>query len=83
MKNIALIGMPGSGKTTFGKGLARILRCPFVDADDYLEKKEGRTIQSFFAESDKAFRDAGQVLLEPVLWNFYKFIGRGNVQLFK
>ena len=58
MKNIALIGMPGSGKTTFGKGLARILRCPFVDADDYLEKKEGRTIQSFFAESEKAFRDA-------------------------
>ena len=58
MKNIALIGMPGSGKTTFGKGLARVLCCPFVDADDYLEKKEGRTIQSFFAESEKAFRDA-------------------------
>ena len=29
-----------------------------MDADDYLEEREGRTISSFFAESEKAFRDA-------------------------
>lgn len=58
MKNIVLIGMPGSGKTTFGAALSRRLSLPFVDADDYLEKKEGRTIKNFFAESEKAFRDA-------------------------
>ena len=58
MKNIVLIGMPGSGKTTFGAALSRKLSRPFVDADDYLEKKEGRTIKSFFDESEKAFRDA-------------------------
>lgn len=47
MKNIALIGMPGSGKTTFGKGLARILRCPFVDADDYLERRKAGLFKAF------------------------------------
>lgn len=58
MKNIVLIGMPGCGKTTFGKALAERLSRPFVDADLYLEEKEQRTIKSFFEESEKAFRDA-------------------------
>lgn len=46
MRNIILIGMPGSGKTTFGKAIAERLGRPFIDADDYLEEKEGRTIAS-------------------------------------
>lgn len=66
MKNIVLIGMPGSGKTTLGMALAEKLRRPFVDADAYLEEKEGRTIQSFFAESEKAFRDAEERTIEDL-----------------
>lgn len=66
MKNIVLIGMPGSGKTTFGMALAEKLRRPFVDADAYLEEKEGRTIQSLFAESEKAFRDAEERTIEDL-----------------
>lgn len=66
MKNIVLIGMPGSGKTTFGMALSEKLRRPFVDADAYLEEKEGRTIQSFFAESEKAFRDAEERTIEDL-----------------
>ena len=57
-RNILIIGMPGSGKTTFGKGLAKRLQRPFLDADDVLEEREQRTIKSFFAESEDAFRDA-------------------------
>ena len=55
MRNIILIGMPGSGKTTFGKAIAERLGRPFIDADDYLEEKEGRTIASLFAISEDAF----------------------------
>lgn len=33
-RNVALIGMPGSGKTTAGRRLARLLGRPFVDLDD-------------------------------------------------
>ena len=58
MKNIVLIGMPGCGKSTFGKRLAKKLGRKFYDADDVLEAREQRTIKDFFAESEDAFRAA-------------------------
>ena len=57
-KNIVLIGMPGSGKTTFGKELARRLGRKFVDADDFLEALEGKTIKEMFAVGEDCFRAA-------------------------
>ena len=42
MKNIILIGMPGCGKSTLGRRLAGALHRSFVDADTYLEEKEGK-----------------------------------------
>ena len=32
---LVLMGVTGSGKTTIGRGLARVLNCPFYDADDF------------------------------------------------
>lgn len=64
MKNIVLIGMPGSGKTTFGKALARAFALCFYDADEVLECRENRTIKDFFAESEAAFREAETRTLE-------------------
>jgi len=58
MKNIILIGLPGSGKTTFGRALAGALGKNFIDADDYLVEKEGKTIPELFAVSEECFRDA-------------------------
>lgn len=58
MKNIVLIGMPGCGKSTLGKKIAAKLNLPFFDADEVLEEREERSIKSFFAESENAFRDA-------------------------
>lgn len=58
MRNIVLIGMPGSGKSTFGKKLAKYSNLSFYDADTVLEQREARTIKSFFAESEDAFREA-------------------------
>ena len=41
MKNIILIGMPGTGKSVVGRALAERLHCSFVDADDLIEDLKG------------------------------------------
>lgn len=51
MKNIILIGMPGSGKSTVGVILAKTLGLDFVDTDLIICKKEGRTLQSIIEDS--------------------------------
>lgn len=40
-KNIILIGMPGSGKTTVGKALAKMTNRPFYDTDDIIANEKG------------------------------------------
>lgn len=57
-QNIIIIGMPGSGKTTFGKALASRLGRPFYDADDVIVQQEGKTIPELFVISEDCFRDA-------------------------
>lgn len=57
-ENIIIIGMPGSGKTTFGKALAKRLNRPFFDADDVIVELEGKTIPQLFAISEDCFREA-------------------------
>lgn len=48
MKNIILIGMMGSGKTTVGQLLASRLKRPLVDTDVFIERQEGMTIPELF-----------------------------------
>lgn len=44
MKNIVLIGMPGTGKSVVGRALADRLGYTFVDADDLIVQATGRTL---------------------------------------
>jgi shikimate kinase len=48
--NIALIGMPGSGKSTIGFLLAQSLRTLFIDTDLIIQKAEGRSLQDIIKE---------------------------------
>ena len=45
MSNIIIIGMPGSGKSTFGKQLAEARRLDFVDTDTLIEERFGASLQ--------------------------------------
>jgi shikimate dehydrogenase len=56
-QNIALIGMPGCGKTTVGRRLARMTGRPFSDTDALIEATAGKSIPEIFAEDgEDAFR---------------------------
>jgi shikimate dehydrogenase len=58
MKNIVLIGMPGSGKTTIGKRLAEQTGMTFVDLDKEIERHAGMSINDIFARyGEPYFRD--------------------------
>ena len=54
---VVLIGMPGCGKTTFGKVLASELNYNFIDMDDYVEEISNKSIKDLFAESEDVFRN--------------------------
>ena len=65
-QNIVLIGMPGSGKTTVGKVLSRVLGKDFLDTDKIIEEKYGSAPSEIIREKgEQAFRDIeSQVCLE-------------------
>jgi len=52
---IFLIGMPGSGKTTLGKRLAKEMLMSFVDLDKEIERREGKSVQQIFAENGEDY----------------------------
>lgn len=56
-KSIALIGMPGCGKTSIGRHLAYKLNLPFYDIDEYIANKTGKTIKELFKSGEDYFRD--------------------------
>jgi len=56
-QNIALIGMPGCGKTTVGRTLAEAMGRPFTDIDELIETTAGKSIPTIFAEDgEETFR---------------------------
>jgi shikimate kinase len=56
-----LIGLPGSGKSTIGRRLAKALECPLLDTDTAIEERTGRTIAEIFAaEGESGFRQIEQ-----------------------
>ncbi len=65
--HVVLVGLMGSGKTTVGKKLARLVGHRFVDADVELEARTGRSVADWFAEGEDAFRDAEGALLASLL----------------
>lgn len=55
--HIILVGLPGAGKSTVGRALARKLGRPFLDFDLEIERRTGLPIQRIFAElGERTFR---------------------------
>ena len=57
LENVVLIGMPGCGKSTVGRALARRQGKAFLDLDRLIEERAGKSIPAIFAqEGEDAFR---------------------------
>ena len=57
-QNVVLIGMPGAGKTSSGRALARALGRPFVDIDEVVATEQGRSAAQIIREDGEGrFRE--------------------------
>ena len=64
---ICLVGLPGSGKSTLGRQLARRLGVAFLDSDHVIEERIGYPIRTFFErEGEESFRDLEQSTLDEL-----------------
>ncbi|WIW00142.1 MULTISPECIES: shikimate kinase [Roseateles] len=72
---ISLVGMPGGGKSTVGRQLARQLGVRFVDSDTEIEARIGEPIRAFFDRSgEAAFRDIESQVLNELLAREGEFV---------
>ncbi|MBN8826110.1 MULTISPECIES: shikimate kinase [unclassified Spirosoma] len=79
MKNIFLIGMPSSGKSTLGKRIADALHYRFVDTDKVIVREEGRSIADIFAQSGEAyFREVERRVLRTIQPGSSKVVSTGG-----
>lgn len=67
MKNVVLIGMPGSGKSTVGVLLAKALGYGFLDIDLVIQQQEGALLQNIMdTRGVEAFLDAEEKAVRSV-----------------
>ncbi len=77
-KNIYIVGMPGSGKTTFGSKLAEYLRRPFVDLDRHIEAHTKKTIKDIFDGGESHFREIETQVLRSLSGSMENVVSLGG-----
>lgn len=79
MKNIFLVGMPSSGKSTLGKELARSLGYSFTDMDKLIETREQKSIADIFSsKGEEYFRELEKKILRTIQPNESTVIATGG-----
>lgn len=65
---VFLTGLPGAGKTHWGRTWAEAYGWNFIDLDEFIEYREGRTVEAIFANSGEAvFRDLERQALHELI----------------
>lgn len=78
-QHLFLIGMMGSGKSTVGKLLARELAYDYIDLDDAIVQKAGKSIEDIFREDGQdAFRMWEKITAEELELNKATVIATGG-----
>ena len=67
---ISLTGFMGCGKSSVGRRLSELLCCPFIDLDDVIVEREGRSIPEIFAtDGEAAFRAIEAQTLKKIVYH--------------
>ena len=78
-KNLVLVGMMGSGKSTIGKVLSNKLKLNFIDTDSEIEKIENTSIKNIFeTRGEKYFRKLEEKIVLEKLVDGNKVISLGG-----
>ena len=78
MKLLSLIGFMGCGKSSVGRRLSQLLSCPFIDLDEVIVERAGKSIPEIFADDgEKAFRQMELEALQYVIENSLPENSRG------
>lgn len=78
-RNIVLIGMPSSGKTTIGKALAARIGKRFADTDELIVGTTGKSIPEIFEkEGEKVFREIEKKVICDIAVNDGTVIATGG-----
>jgi shikimate kinase len=76
---LVLVGLPGSGKTTVGRQLARRLHLPFVDSDHAIENRLGCSVREYFErEGEDRFRDLESEVLADLSHSYQGVLSTGG-----
>ena len=76
---ISLVGLPGSGKSTVGRQLARRLNFAFVDSDHAIEEQLGCSIREYFErEGEDRFRDVEESVIDRLTQAQYGVLSTGG-----
>lgn len=72
---VVLVGLPGSGKSTFGRQLAKEMGFPFLDLDQLIEERYQLKISEIFSmHGEGTFRDWESLVLQDTLKQDRAFI---------
>ena len=79
IRNVFLIGLMGSGKTTIGQLLAKRLQLPFIDSDHELELRTGVSVATIFEiEGEAAFRQREAAIIDEISGRESIVLGTGG-----
>ncbi len=79
MLRIALVGLPGSGKSTIGRQLARRLGLVSIDTDHVIEQRIGCSIREYFErEGEASFRDVEESVIDDLTQTHHGIISTGG-----